>query len=70
MITEAQLEAEALATLAELGYTHHAGLDIAPDGLRPQRQNYRQVVLEQPLRDAVRRPRTTPPRLRTRPFPW
>ena len=55
MITEAQLEAEALATLVELGYTHHAGLDIAPDGPRPQRQSYRQVVLEQPLRDAVRR---------------
>ncbi|HRN77539.1 type I restriction endonuclease subunit R [Ottowia sp.] len=54
-MTEAQLEAETLDTLAELGYTHRLGPDIAHDGPAPERANYREVVLEQRLREAVDR---------------
>lgn len=54
-MTEDQLEQEALGWLAELGYTHAFGLDIAPDGTSPERANYREVVLQGRLREAVAR---------------
>ncbi len=54
-MTEAQLEQEALAWLAELGYEVHSGYDIAHDGRNPQRANYRQVLLPFRLREAIQR---------------
>ncbi|MDZ4188792.1 MAG: type I restriction endonuclease subunit R [Hydrogenophaga sp.] len=54
-MTEDQLEQEALAWLAELGYTHRYGPDIAHDGTDPQRAHYRQVVLPFQLREAIQR---------------
>ena len=54
-ITENQLEQEALGWLAEAGYTHLYGPDIAPDGSNPERADYQQVVLPFRLREAIHR---------------
>ena len=54
-MTEDQLEQEALGWLAEVGYTHVYGPDIAPDGSAPERADYRQVVLVDRLREAIAR---------------
>ena len=59
-MTEDQLEQEALSWLIEVGYTHLNGYDIAPDGPAPdgpapERDNFRQVLLLQRLRDAIAR---------------
>ena len=44
-MTEDQLEQETLVWLGEVGYSHCYGPDIAPDGNRPERANYQQVLL-------------------------
>lgn len=54
-MTEVQLEQDALSWLIEVGYTHLSGYDIAPDGPAPARDNFRQVLLPQRLRDAIAR---------------
>jgi len=54
-MTEDQLEKDALSWLVEVGYTHLSGYDIAPDGPAPERDNFRQVLLPQRLRDAIAR---------------
>ncbi len=55
MMTEDQLEREALGWLSELGYAHRIGPDIAPDGPAPERSNYTQVLLVGRLREAITR---------------
>ncbi len=55
MITEDQLEQEVLGWLADTGYQYQYGLDIAPDGTAPERNNYSQVLLVGRLRDAINR---------------
>ena len=54
-MTEDQLEQETLGWLAEAGYSHSYGLDIAPDGTAPERSNYSQVLLVGRLREAIKR---------------
>jgi type I restriction enzyme R subunit len=54
-MTEDQLEQETLGWLADVGYTHLYGPDIAHDGDNPERQNYREVVLSMRLRAAIAR---------------
>ncbi|ENC9822826.1 type I restriction endonuclease subunit R [Pseudomonas aeruginosa] len=54
-MTEDQLEQETLGWLAEVGYSHLYGPDIAHDGDSPERQNYRQVLLVERLRHAIAR---------------
>ncbi|RXK88212.1 type I restriction endonuclease subunit R [Chlorobaculum sp. 24CR] len=54
-MTEDQLEREAIAWLAETGYQHCFGPDIAPDGDAPERASYREVVLASRLREAIAR---------------
>lgn len=54
-MTEDQLEQETLGWLTEVGYTTLYGIDIAPDGDSPERNDYRQVVLVERLRAAVER---------------
>ncbi len=54
-MTEDQLEQETLSWLADVGYTHVYGPDIAPDGSAPERSNYTQVVLVERLREAIQR---------------
>ncbi|EFW82708.1 type I restriction endonuclease subunit R [Pseudomonas savastanoi] len=52
-MTEDQLEQETLSWLAEVGYTHLYGPDVAYDGESPERDNYRQVILVERLRSAI-----------------
>lgn len=52
-MTEDQLEQEALVWLQDVGYTHLYGPDIAFDGVRPERADYRQVQLVFRLREAI-----------------
>ena len=54
-MTEDQLEQEALGWLADVGYPHLYGPDIAPDGSAPERADYRQVLLPFRLREAIHR---------------
>nr|WP_213359276.1 type I restriction endonuclease subunit R [Brachymonas denitrificans] len=54
-MTEDQLEQEALAWLTEVGYTVRYGLDIAPDGIDPERSDFRQAILPQRLLAAIQR---------------
>jgi type I restriction enzyme R subunit len=54
-MTEDQLEREALEWLAELGYTHLYGPDIAHDGDNPERESYRDVLLTMRLRASIAR---------------
>ncbi|MBO3274102.1 type I restriction endonuclease subunit R [Pseudomonas schmalbachii] len=54
-MTEDQLEQETLGWLSDLGYQHLYGPDIAHDGGSPERENYRQVLLVERLRDAIAR---------------
>lgn len=54
-MTEDQLEQEALGWLADVGYTHRYGLDIAPDGDAPERAAYTQTLLPFRLREAIHR---------------
>jgi type I restriction enzyme R subunit len=55
MMTEDQLEQETLGWLDEVGYSHLYGPDIAPDGIAPERSDYRQVLLIHRLRVAIQR---------------
>lgn len=52
-MTEDQLEQETLIWLQDVGYTHLYGPDIAFDGARPERADYRQVQLVFRLREAI-----------------
>jgi len=54
-MTEDQLEQEALGWLADLGYAHLYGPDIAFDGPSPERKDYREVLLIQRLSNAIDR---------------
>ena len=54
-MTEDQLEQEALSWLADVGYAYLYGPDLAPDGDRPERQSYQQVLLLERLRHAIAR---------------
>jgi type I restriction enzyme R subunit len=40
-MTEDQLEQEALGWLADVGYQHRNGPELAPDGSTPERSDYR-----------------------------
>lgn len=53
MITEDQLEQLCLEWFEALGYERLCGYDIAPDGVAPERQDYRQVVLFDRLLNAL-----------------
>jgi type I restriction enzyme R subunit len=52
-MTEDQLEQEALGWLADVGYQHRYGPELAPDGSTPERSDYRHVLLLDRLRRAV-----------------
>ena len=52
-MSEDQLEQEVLGWLADVGWQHRYGPDLAPDGIAPERDNYRQVLLIGRLRQTV-----------------
>ena len=52
-MTEDQLEQEALGWLADVGWQHRFGPDLAPDGNAPERAGYREVLLTGRLREAI-----------------
>ncbi|GAB4272854.1 MAG: type I restriction endonuclease subunit R [Candidatus Promineifilaceae bacterium] len=60
-MNEAQLEHLALQWLADLGWPHVFGPDIAPDGPTPERSSYDQVILTGRLREALARINPTLP---------
>jgi len=53
--SESVVEQAALSWLENLGYTILSGLEIAPGELQAERNDYRQVVLETRLRQALQR---------------
>jgi len=52
---ESVVEEAAIAYFKALGYDYRSGLDIAPDGPNPERENYQAVILEGRLRAALAR---------------
>ncbi len=52
-MTEDQLEQETLDWLADVGWQHRYGPELAPDGSTPERDSYKQVLLVGRLRQAV-----------------
>lgn len=50
---EDNLEQAAIEILQELGYSHAFGPNIAYDGESPERFNYKDVILEQRIKDAL-----------------
>ena len=54
-IAEGHVEEAALAWLAELGFAVRSGLEIGPDGARPERAAYGDVVLVGRLQAAIAR---------------
>lgn len=50
---EDHLEEAAIEILQELGYSYAFGPDIAYDGDSPERNNYKDVILEQRVKDAL-----------------
>jgi type I restriction enzyme R subunit len=54
-IYESDVEREMLGWFEDLGYEVVAGPELAPDGERPERKNYKQVLLDGRLRDALHR---------------
>ncbi len=54
-LNEATVEDAALDFLRELGYETAFGPNLAPDGSRPERANFVQVILYDRLREAARR---------------
>ena len=50
---ESHVEEAALAWLSELGYDRAKGLDIGPDGGKPERASYGDVLLVRRLRAAI-----------------
>ena len=54
-IYESHFEEAALDWFAELGYQKLSGYDIAPapDGITPEREDYKQVVLVERLRERI-----------------
>ena len=53
-MTEDQLEQHCLAWFAEVGWELAHGPDLAPDGMTPERADYREVLLQADLEAAIR----------------
>ena len=47
LITEEQVELQSIEWFKELGYQYKDGYDIAPEGVNSERDDFRQVILEE-----------------------
>lgn len=54
-MNETKLENLALEWFSENGWTIETGPEIAPDSIRPYRTDYKDVLLEEPLKQAIHR---------------
>ena len=52
-MTESAIESLAIELLEKLGYTYLYGMDIAPDGVSPERSSFEEVVLASRLSAAI-----------------
>ena len=55
LVTEDQVEQQAIGWFKELGYQYKIGYEMAPDGEAPERPDYRSVVLPDRLKAALAR---------------
>ena len=55
LITEDHLEQQCLEWFKELGYAYAFAPDLAPDGITPERTDFRLVILTGRLRSALQR---------------
>ena len=53
LITEEQVELRSIEWFEELGYQYKDGYEIAPEGVNPEREDFRQVILEERLKSAL-----------------
>jgi len=60
-MNEDPLAQETLGWLADVGYQHRYGPELAPDGSTPERRDYRQVLLTGRLRQAIAAPTNCKP---------
>lgn len=54
-LTETHIELLTIEELEKLGWVYVYGIDISPDGSNPERDSYKQVVLQQRLQQALTR---------------
>ena len=54
-LDEAGYEAQVLEWLSGIGWTHVFGPEIAPNGLTPERESFKDVILAERLEDAIAR---------------
>ncbi len=55
LVTEDQVELLSIDWFKELGYQYKCGYEIAPDGQEPERKDYRSVILQDRLQEALTR---------------
>ncbi len=55
LITEDQVEQISIDWFKELGYLYKCGYEIVPDGEKPERTDYRSVILQDRLQEALSR---------------
>tara|TARA_B100001057_G_scaffold499736_1_gene611525 strand:+ start:5456 stop:8557 length:3102 start_codon:yes stop_codon:yes gene_type:complete len=53
LITEEQVEFQSIEWFKELGYQYKDGYEIAPEGIKPERDDFRKVILEDRLKSAL-----------------
>ena len=53
LITEEQVELQSIEWFKELGYQYKDGYEIAPEGVNSERDDFRQVILEERLKSAL-----------------
>ena len=55
LIIEEQVELQSIEWFKELGYEYKNGLDIAPEGNNPERDDFRKVILKDRLKSSLTR---------------
>tara|TARA_Y100000590_G_scaffold74928_1_gene82766 strand:- start:1152 stop:4250 length:3099 start_codon:yes stop_codon:yes gene_type:complete len=53
LVTEKQVEFQSIEWFKDLGYQYKDGYEIAPEGINPERDDFRKVILEDRLRSAL-----------------